>query len=61
LLRNLTMLQQATQKQSYAAFLGTNADSIWNMACGPQNRLDEVWSGPCTNANASSKLPRLLL
>jgi len=55
LLRNLTSLQQATQQESYAAFIRTNADSVWNKARGPHNQLGQVWSGPYTTANASSQ------
>jgi predicted alpha-1,6-mannanase (GH76 family) len=55
LLRNLAALQQTAQNESYAAFIGTNADSIWNKARGPHNRLGEVWSGPYATANAASQ------
>ncbi len=55
LLRNLTSLQQATQQESYATFIRTNADSVWNKARGPHNQLGQVWSGPYTTANASSQ------
>ena len=54
-MRNLQALQQATGNQQYKEFINRNADSIWDKARGPGDKLDLVWSGPYKGASASSQ------
>ncbi len=44
--RNLAILNAAQPQSSYASFLATNAQSIWNNDQGPNHQFGVVWSGP---------------
>jgi len=53
--RNLQALQKEHGKSSYAAFLQTNADAIWQDD-NQNGELSVVWSGPYVSpANASTQ------
>ena len=44
--RNLSSLNHAVHEDRYAAFLKTNADSVWSRDRSGENKLGLVWSGP---------------
>ena len=53
--RNLQILQKASGKSSYASFLQTNANAIWQDD-NQNGKLSVVWSGPYDSpANASTQ------
>lgn len=53
--RNLQILQQYSPESRYAAFLETNANSIWN-SDRQGSELSLIWSGPyIQTANASTQ------
>ena len=53
--RNLATLNEAVRNSQYAAFLTTNARSIWQHARGPGPQFGQVWSGPFTGASAGTQ------
>lgn len=55
LMRGLQALQQADPQPQIAKFIEDNANSIWNNARGPGDKLDLVWSGPYEAATASTQ------
>lgn len=55
-MRNLQILQAASQSDDYLGFITANADSPWNQDRNDRNQLSLVWSGPFINpANASTQ------
>lgn len=54
-MRNLRILQHAQPNDRFKAFIEKNADSIWRNARGTGQYLGLVWSGPFTDATASTQ------
>ncbi len=53
--RNLSSLNHAVHEDRYAAFLKTNADSVWSRDRSGENKLGLVWSGPALPADAATQ------
>ncbi|PWY67614.1 Six-hairpin glycosidase [Aspergillus sclerotioniger CBS 115572] len=54
-MRNLQALYQASPEDGIKEFLETNANSIWQNDQGKDSELGDSWSGPLSNADATTQ------